>query len=145
MEPGERRACVARLNWLLLKSFPPTITRTRPVPGSIVTMTPSVSKGAFWRTTAWALRCQSRLMLVRTLRPPTSSCSWLTCLGSSWATQLVKNGAALLKYFGSAGRRFNGALLAAVASLRLMNPSCVIRSSTTERRWRARSGFTNGE
>ena len=46
VEPGERRAWAARLNWLLSKSLPPTIERTRPVPGSIDTTAPSISPGA---------------------------------------------------------------------------------------------------
>ena len=73
--------------------------------------------------TCWAFVCQSRLRLVRTLSPPTSSCSWVTILGSSWATQLVKNGAALLKYFGVAGFRLSGEFLAAEAAALVMKPS----------------------
>ena len=99
------------------------MARTRPVPGWIVTRAPSVSKGAYSRMTCWAFCCQSRLRLVRTLSPPTSSCSWVTIFGSSLATQPVKNGAALLKYFGVAGFRLSGELFAAKAAARVMKPS----------------------
>ena len=90
VEPGERSAWEARLNWLALKSLPPTIERTKPVPGSIETTAPSIAPGAWRLIVLWAFSCQSMFKLVRMVRPPTSSCSLESTLGSSWATQLVK-------------------------------------------------------
>ena len=90
VEPGERNAWEARLNWLSLKSLPPTIERTRPVPGSIDTTAPSIAPGVWRLIVLWAFSCQSMFKLVRIVRPPTSSCSLERIEGSSCATQLVK-------------------------------------------------------
>ena len=66
------------------------MVRTRPVPGSIDTTAPCWPPQVFSLITFLAIFCQLALRLLRMVRPPTSSCSGLSTLGSSWATQLVK-------------------------------------------------------
>ena len=43
VDPGERMACVALLNWFFLKSLPPTRALIKPVLGSMETIAPSIS------------------------------------------------------------------------------------------------------
>ena len=89
--------------------------------------------------TFWASAWIAGSIPVRTVSPPTSSCSLVRTRGSSRATQLLYQGAVLLKYLGSAGLRARGALAASLSWAAVMKPCSRILRSTMRRRCSARS------